>query len=193
MSNLEARIRTALGSPLKSDTVINPMCELTEVLSAFGLKPEDTGGTIEFRGRDPIIASPLPLATMAAVGLMAKAVAAACLWRERTGEGQDLKVDVGKVLHRLCPFYDKKWELLNGYPLGTPQDPTSPFMPSFMYRTRDDRWIQFVNIYPRTKTSALAFLACNDDPRAIGEAIRRWDAFQLEEVAHAVWRLSRGN
>ena len=184
MSDLKTRIRTALGSPLKSDTVINPMYELTEVLSAFGLKPEDTGGTIEFCGRDPIIASPLPLATMAAVGLMTKAVAAACLWRDRTGEGQDLKVDVGKVLHRLCPFYDRKWELLNGYPLGTPQDPTNPFMPSFMYRTRDDRWIQFVNIYPRTKTSALAFLACNDDPRAIGEAIRRWDAFQLEEVAN---------
>jgi crotonobetainyl-CoA:carnitine CoA-transferase CaiB-like acyl-CoA transferase len=184
MNALEMRIRSALKSPMKSDRVLNPMQELTEVLSAFGLHPGDTGGRIEFIGRDPIISSPLPLATMAAVALMSKAVAAAALWRYRTGEGQDLSVNLGQVLHRLCPFYDRKWELLNGYAPGTPQDPSNPFMPSFMYQTRDDRWIQFVNIYPRTKTAALAFLSCNDDPRAVGEAIRRWDAFPLEDAAN---------
>jgi crotonobetainyl-CoA:carnitine CoA-transferase CaiB-like acyl-CoA transferase len=182
--SIDDRIRAALAQPLKDDTTIDPMAQLTTVLGALGYRPEDCGGAVAFTGRDPIISSPWPLATMAGVSLMAKAVAIADLWRFRTGEGQDLSVNLGQVLHRLCPFYDKKWELLNGYAPGAPSDPANPFMPSHMYQTRDGRWIQLLNIYPRTKSAALAFFSCNDDPRAIGEAVRRWDAFPLEAAAN---------
>jgi hypothetical protein len=96
---------------------------------------------------------------------MAKAVAMADLWRVRTGEAQDLSVDLRQVLHRLCPFYDKKWELLNGYAPGAPSDPANPFMPSHMYQTRDGRWMQLLNIYPRIKTAALAFFGTNGELR----------------------------
>jgi crotonobetainyl-CoA:carnitine CoA-transferase CaiB-like acyl-CoA transferase len=182
--NLEDKVRAALASPISDDATLNPMEKLAEVLGSVGLSTSSSGGKIVFEGADPILASPLPLATMAGVALMAKAVAAADIWRYRTGQSQDLSVKLGQVLHRLCPFYDRKWELLNGYAPATPQDPTNPFMPSFMYQTRDGRWIQFINIYPKTKTAALAFLQCNDDARAIGEAIRKWDAFPLEEAAN---------
>jgi hypothetical protein len=57
-------------------------------------------------------------------------------------------------------------------------------MPTNMYRTRDNRRILFMNIYPRMRSAALAFLGCNDDPTAIGSVIRRWDAFDLEEQAN---------
>jgi hypothetical protein len=39
-----------------------------------------------------------------------------------------------------------------------------------------------LNIYPALKTKALAFFGCNDDPKAIGEAVRKWDAFALEDA-----------
>src|SRR5204863_398550 len=109
--------------PLTSDDRIDPARELREVLDGVGLDPTDAGGTVTFSGKDPIISSPWPLATMAGVSLMAKAVAFAGIWKTRTGEGQDLSVDLRQVLHRLCPFYDKKWEMLNGYAPGTPSDP----------------------------------------------------------------------
>ena len=166
---LQQRIRAALAKPIHDDHSLDPLRELEDVLQGVGLNLESAGGSIRFAGKDPIISSPLPLATMAGVGLMAKAVAVADIWRFRTGQGQDLSLNLGQVLHRLCPFYDRKWELLNGYAPGAPSDPASPFMPSFMYKTRDDRWIQFINIYPRAKSAALAFLGCHDDPRAVGE------------------------
>jgi hypothetical protein len=184
MGGLADRIRYALANPLSDDHAINPMRELANVLREVGLEPGSGGGAVTFVGRDPIVCSPLPFATMAAVALMAKAVSVAELWRFRGGQDQDLSVNLGKALHRLCPFYDKKWELLNGYAPGNPADPKNPFMPTNMYRTRDNRRILFMNIYPGIRTTALAFLGCNDDATAIGSVIRRWDAFDLEEQAN---------
>jgi crotonobetainyl-CoA:carnitine CoA-transferase CaiB-like acyl-CoA transferase len=184
MPQIQTRISEALANRITDDRTIDPMRQLRDVLAVSGHSPGDAGGTIRFEGRDPIISSPWPLATMAGVALMAKAVAMADLWRVRTGEAQDLSVDLRQVLHRLCPFYDKKWELLNGYAPGAPSDPANPFMPSHMYQTRDGRWMQLLNIYPRTKTAALAFFGTNDDPRAVGEAVRRWDGLELEEAAN---------
>jgi hypothetical protein len=184
MGGLADRIRYALANPLTDDRAIDPMRELADLLREVGLEPKASGGAVTFTGRDPIISSPLPFATMAAVALMAKAVSVAALWRFRGGQGQDLSVNLGKALHRLCPFYDKKWELLNGYAPGNPADPKNPFLPTNIYRTRDNRRILFMNIYPGSRSAALAFLGCNDDPTAIGSVIRKWEAFDLEEQAN---------
>jgi crotonobetainyl-CoA:carnitine CoA-transferase CaiB-like acyl-CoA transferase len=184
MSGLVDRIQRALGDPLSRDNVIDPMQELSALLREVGLDPAAGGGAVSFAGRDPIVASPLPFATMAAVALMAKSISVAALWRFRGGAGQDLSVDLGQALHRLCPFYDRKWELLNGYAPGNPADPANPFMPTNIYPTRDGRRVLFMNIYPRIRSAALAFLGCNDHPRAVGAVIRKWDAFEFEEQAN---------
>ncbi len=184
MSALEDRIQRALAHPLDRDDVIDPMQELGALLENVGLDLASGGGAVSFAGRDPIVASPLPFATMAAVALMAKSISVAALWRFRGGAGQDMSVDFGQALHRLCPFYDRKWELLNGYSPGNPADPSNPFMPTNIYPTRDGRRVLFMNIYPRMKSAALAFLGCHDDPRAIAAVIRKWDAFEFEEQAN---------
>lgn len=181
---LEQKIRTALAHPITSDDVLDPERELADVLSAVGLDVQACGGTVSFSGKDPILKSPWPLATMGGVALMAKSVAAADLWCHRTGIGQDLSLDLRRVPHRLCPFYDQKWELINGYPPVNGHDPTNPFFPSFMYPTRDGRMIQLLNIYPKAKTRALEFLGCADNYEAIAAVTRNWDSFTLEEEAN---------
>ena len=150
------RIRRVLAAPMTSDDVLDPAQELDRVLAGVGLSAASAGGSVAFTGKDPILKSPWPLSTMGGVALMAKAVAVADLWRHRTGEGQDLSLDLRQVPHRLCPFYDQKWELLNGYPPGAPGDPTNPFMPTYMYPTRDGRWIQLLNTYPKAKPGPLS-------------------------------------
>ena len=178
------RIRQVLAAPMTSDDVLDPDRELDRVLATVGLTAASAGGSVTFTGKDPILKSPWPLATMGGVALMAKAVAVADLWRYRTGQGQDLSLDLRRVPHRLCPFYDQKWELLNGYPPGAPGDPTNPFMPTYMYPTRDGRWIQLLNTYPKAKTRALAFLDCADNYPAIEAVTRTWNSFDLEEQAN---------
>jgi crotonobetainyl-CoA:carnitine CoA-transferase CaiB-like acyl-CoA transferase len=182
--DLEGRVKASLANPLTDGQSIDLMRELTKVLNAVGLHPSSAGGSTTFIGADPIVSSPLAVASMCGIALMAKAVAVGDLWRFRGGESQDLSVNLGQVLHRLCPFYDKKWELLNGYPPGNPADPDNPFWPSQqLYRTGDGRWVMLQNWYPRSKKTALAFLGCHDDRRAVAEVIRKWNALDLEEAA----------
>src|SRR5260221_1429609 len=84
-TSLVDRIRYALASPMASDDILDPHKELAEVLKTVGLEPSSSGGTIIFHGKDPILKSPWPLATMASVGLMAKAVAVPLLLPVRPG------------------------------------------------------------------------------------------------------------
>ena len=89
---------------------------VNDVLGDVGLTVADGGGKLTFYGQDPIIASPFRFGSMAAIGLAAKSVAIAALWKHRTGEGQDVSVDVRKALRRFCGFFDGKWETINGRP-----------------------------------------------------------------------------
>src|SRR5258708_22531249 len=92
-TSLADRIRYALASPMASDDILDPHKELAEVLKTVGLEPSSSGGTIIFHGKDPILKSPWPLATMASVGLMAKAVAVADIWRYPTRKRQEVYSD----------------------------------------------------------------------------------------------------
>ncbi len=86
---------------------------VNEVLSTVGMASDDCGGELSFYGSDPILQSPLRFGTMAAIGLAARSVAVAAVWRQTTGEGQNISVDVRKALRRFCGFFD-------GYPLHCP-------------------------------------------------------------------------
>src|SRR5437764_8220428 len=87
-----------------------------EVLKDIGLKTADAGGKLTFYGSDPILPSSIRFGTMAAIGLAARSVALTALWRQTTGEGQAISVDVRKALRRFAGFFEGKWETSNGRP-----------------------------------------------------------------------------
>jgi hypothetical protein len=89
------RIRRVLAAPLTCDDVVDPDRELARVLATVGLTAALAGGSVTFAGKDPILKSPWPLATMGGVALMAKAVAVENLWRFRTGEGRICRCTYG--------------------------------------------------------------------------------------------------
>jgi hypothetical protein len=73
-----------------------------QVLADVGLTAQDSGGKLTFYGQDPIVPSSFKFGAMAAVGLAARSVALAALWKSQTGEAQDIHVDVRKALRRFC-------------------------------------------------------------------------------------------
>src|SRR4029077_7171028 len=160
---------------------------VNEVLADVGMTSDDCGGELSFFGSDPILQSPLRFGTMAAIGLAARSVAVAALWRQATGEGQDISVDVRKALRRFCGFFEEKWETMNGRPPSPGGYAVSPFlkMDSFFRETRDGRHVVALDIYPQILMRPLDFLRCSPSTGSINNAILKWDAAELEQAAAA--------
>ncbi|MDQ1648342.1 MAG: hypothetical protein QOG60_399 [Frankiaceae bacterium] len=177
---LAARVRAAVGS-FATDDVFDVDAAFAELLAPVGLDPGDAGGTVAFTGADPVVPSTLRLGAAAGMALAAKSVAVGALWRDRTGQTQDIAVDLRNAPHRLCPFYDRRWEFLNGYAPGAPSNPTQALGFRF-YETRDSRWVMPLNPYPKLKIGAQKLLGVSDDPEAVAAAVARWNAAELEQA-----------
>jgi hypothetical protein len=108
------------------------------------------------------VPSRLRFGTMSAIGLAAKAAAAAAIWRFRSGEGQDIHVDVRKALRRFAPF-EREWEKVNGHQASFASDSENPFIHypnmTLWHKTRDGRWVMPINIYPRLRARATTLLS----------------------------------
>jgi crotonobetainyl-CoA:carnitine CoA-transferase CaiB-like acyl-CoA transferase len=117
---------------------------VNEVLADVGMTSADCGGELSFYGQDPILPSPVRFGTMAAIGLAARSAAVAALWRQTTGEGQNISVDVRKALRRFCGFFDGIWETINGRPPSPGGYAVSPFLKigdAFFRESRDGRYV----------------------------------------------------
>src|SRR5882724_1513896 len=158
--------------------------ETSAVLKDIGLTTADAGGELTFSGRDPILPSPIRFGTLAAVGLAARSVAVTALWRQATGEGQDIAVDVRKALRRFCGFYEGKWETINGRPPTLGSFAASPFLTGQFFReTRDGRHVVALDFYPQLRARTLSFLRCSENSESIANAILKWKAQELEDAA----------
>jgi len=157
---------------------------VNQVLADIGMTTADCGGKLAFYGRDPILPGRIRFGTLAALGLAARSVAVAALWRHATGEGQDISVDVRKALRRFAGFFEEKWETVNGRPPAPGGYAVSPFLKiPFFRETRDGRYVVALDFYPQLRARTLTFLRCSESVESINNAILKWQALELEEAA----------
>ena len=124
-------------------------------------------------GADPVLASPFPLGEIAATALAASARAAANLWELRTGETQDVRVDVGAAAGSLLGFAFQK---LNGEtPMRTAEG--NPLVA--LYECKDGRWIHLHGSFPGLAAATRKVIGEGDDIAAL---VRTWDAADLEDA-----------
>jgi hypothetical protein len=180
---LSDRLESKLSNPATSpDFDLHE--ELNQVLADVGMTTSDSGGELNFYGQDPIIPSRIRFGSMAAIGLAAKSVAVAALWRQRTGEGQNISLDVRKGLKRFYGFFEGKWEKINGRPPAGHGYSGSPFMTFPLFReTRDGRHVVPLDFYPKLRTRTLKLLRCGETVESIQNAILQWRADELESAA----------
>ena len=161
--------------------------ETNEVLKDIGLTTADAGGKLSFYGSDPILPSSIRFGGAAAIGLAVRSVALSALWKQTTGEGQDISVDVRKALRRFCGFFEGKWETINGRgpsPGGFAFSPEFTDMEHHFFRkTRDGRHVVLLNFYPGLRAHGLNFLGASESNESIDNAISKWDAVELENAA----------
>src|SRR6516164_2493515 len=157
------------------------------VMHELGLSPENTGGSITFIGEDPIFPSKHRLGACISIPLMAGAAGIANIWRQRSGRGQDLTLDLRKAIHGINPMY-KFMPTINGYPYQLPYwiNPSYQIdnpMGFDLYRTKDGRLFLPTGAYPGLLNNMCSFLRCGPNKDQIAEAVSKWDSEELDEAA----------
>lgn len=146
--------------------------------AGLGLDPSESGGKIDFIGEDPILPSRHRLGACIAIPQMAGALGIATIWKQRTGRGQDLSLDLRKAIHGINPML-KFMPTINGYPYQFPYALGNP-MKFDLYRTKDGRWFLPTGAYPHMLHGWCSFLRCPPQADAIRDAIATWDSKELD-------------
>jgi crotonobetainyl-CoA:carnitine CoA-transferase CaiB-like acyl-CoA transferase len=182
--NLEERIRSNLESRISrdADNALDIMAETEAVLNGVGASLREFGGELSFYGKDPIIPSVLRYGAFSAIGLAAKAAQIASIWKMKTGQSQDIHVDVRKALRRFATFYEGYLETVNGYPGRLGSEVDSGVRANF-HKCKDGRWIYLTCNYPGLRNRALQLLRCPPGEKSVAESVAQWDSFALEQAA----------
>lgn len=136
--------------------------------------PEEALDRIRIDGADPVLPSPFKLGEAAASTIGATALAAAELWRGRTGQVQRVSVDTRTAA---MAFRSERHVRIDGEPPPPIWDDIAGF-----HEAAGGRWIQLHTNFPHHRERALGVLGCAGNREAVGEAVARWDGQALEEA-----------
>jgi crotonobetainyl-CoA:carnitine CoA-transferase CaiB-like acyl-CoA transferase len=125
-------------------------------------------------GADPVLRTPFRIGTAGAAALAASGVAAAELWRIRTGRRQRVSVDLRQATAGLR---SGTYLALAGTDISSARNPVMGFYPS-----RDGRWSYLHCNFPNHRAAALRVLGVAEDRNAAARAVATWDAADLEEA-----------
>ncbi|SHH31074.1 CoA transferase [Streptomyces sp. 3214.6] len=178
--SLTEKLESVLAHPATNDE-FNVHAELEEVLAGVGLSAADAGGTVTFRGADPVLPSPVRWGAACGIPLAARAVVLAKLWQLRGGRPQDIEVDLRVAPRRMAAFAEDRWLRLNGVAnaggLGGFEAVCG------FHEAQDGRYVLLANPYPGLGIATTRLLNCPLDQAGVAAAVARWKARDLEEAA----------
>ena len=153
------------------------------LLQEAGLVRADLDGQLSFAGMDPIRPTRIKVGSVSAAVISANAIASALIWKERTGESQDIHVDLRKAYVTQSAWQDTLMEstMLNGVSQvfgGNVGQLGSHILP-----TRDGRFVVLTSLYSSNTKNIMTLLDSGVLPRQLERATRQWDAATLEQAA----------
>jgi hypothetical protein len=198
-----ASLAVVVGEPAQAQQ--NPAFRIEEQFAAFmrdlGGSSDDGGGQVTFTGRDPFVQSRFRTGACMAIPAMGAGVGAAAIWRERTGQTQDLSVDLRQAVYSVAPWArllveelravgmlpgdplptSWSWQpTLNDRPLQAPLAIGNPL--SFaIFETKDSRRVTPTGLYPQHFVGFLRVIGAAPDPASIAARIRTFDSADLEQ------------
>src|SRR5579885_1451146 len=148
-----------------------PQPMLAEIFAAAAFAPEAVDVT--FAGADPVFPLPLRIGEAGAAAIAATGVAAAELWRQRTGRGQCVHVDVDAAAAAMRSNQYLRREPREAAP-ATTQTPRFPGDGGGIYLTADDRWIYLHGGFEHHRARIRGVLQCTEDGDSIARAVAGW-------------------
>jgi crotonobetainyl-CoA:carnitine CoA-transferase CaiB-like acyl-CoA transferase len=151
-----------------------PREALRTICPATGWSTERAESVTFTSASDPILPTPFRVGTAGAAALAATGIAAADLWKHRTGRDQDIAVDVRQATA----------SLRSAHYLKVGDGEVSAARNSIMgfYPTKDGRWSYVHANFPNHRAAALKVLGCEESREAVTRAVATWNAADLEEA-----------
>jgi crotonobetainyl-CoA:carnitine CoA-transferase CaiB-like acyl-CoA transferase len=154
---------------------VSPTDALAEIWAVGG---GDPGALSDVRlvGQEPALPSSFAVGTMAQATIAASALAAAELWRLRTGARQDVSVD---MRHAAIEFRSERYLSVAGVN-------HRMFDPLFgVYRAGDGRYVRIHTNFTHHREGMLAMLGAEYDRSSVERAIAAWQGQAFEDAAAA--------
>ena len=149
---------------------------LAEVWNALGGDAGDLDH-VRITNEQPMYASHFGVDTAAAATVGASALAAARVWRERTGRWQQAEID---ARHASVAYRSERLLRAAGKPVGEQWHDVSGYYP-----TADGRYIHLHCNFPHFRGRTLEVLGAEENRDDIARACAQWNAFDLEEAVIA--------
>jgi len=157
------------------------------LLEEAGLDRKDLGGKMTFAGMDPIRPTQLKVGSAAAAITGANAIASSLIWKMRSGEGQDIHIDLRKAYTSHSAWQDTlaKCTLINGTPhmMGGSVGGAGGASGTHILPTRDGRFVILTSLYAKSTDRVMKLLDSGTLPHQLEQATRKWDAEDLEKAA----------
>ena len=149
---------------------------LTDLWHRAGGEPAALAA-VTLSGEEPQLPSSFRIAAAAQANIAAAGLAAAYLWRMRSGEAQEVGVD---MRHAVVECRSERYLRVDGKPPPPTWDPTAG-----IYRTRDGRFVRLHTNFPHHRAAVCKVLNCEQDREAIQAALMQWDGEAFESAAYA--------
>ncbi len=137
--------------------------------------PLDLLGDIALTGRDPVLPSSFKVGLAAQTAIAAAALAAADLWRLRSGRRQKVQID---MRHAAAEFRSERYLLVDGRAALDAWDKIAG-----IYRCGDGGWIRLHTNFPHHRDGILALLGCRHERGDVQRALDHWGALPFEQKA----------
>jgi crotonobetainyl-CoA:carnitine CoA-transferase CaiB-like acyl-CoA transferase len=132
---------------------------------------------VSFTGAEPVLPSSFAVGTAAQATIGAAALAAAELWRLRSGQRQHVDVDMRAAA---VEFRSERYLRVDGKVPDEYHDQIAG-----LYRCGDGRWVRLHTNLPHHCSGLLKLLGCDHDRAAVAHTLQNWRAEDLEDAAAA--------
>ena len=153
---------------------ISPKDALAALWTLAG-RPADALDAVELTGSEPVLPSSFAVGTAAQASVAAAALAAAELWRLRSGRRQRVKVamrDAG------IEFRSERYMRVAGEGAKDPWDKIAG-----LHRCGDGRWVRLHTNFPHHRDGMLKLLKCDYSREAVQRALEHWQGEAFETAA----------
>ena len=132
---------------------------------------------VTLTGQEPQLPSSFRVAAAAQASIAAAGLAAAQLWKLRSGQPQDVAVD---MRHAVVECRSERYLRVDGKPPGPTWDAIAG-----IYKTRDQRFVRLHTNFPHPRAAVCKVLNCRPERDDVQAALMQWDGEVFETAAYA--------